>query len=179
MRYLLLGIGMLVIGIGMMVGGPLYTLFTSIGNVQRHAYPGEMIFSLEAATYTISHEYRSVIDGRSFSTTRQLPPIDYRLYRESDQSEVQLQPTTMSSSYQMGAYEGVNLFTTTIHTPGEYRLVANYIDDDGPEFVLAVQQGTFLSMFSTIMVISCGGGLLFIGGIVLSIVGLVLLLTSK
>src|SRR5438045_8685543 len=110
--------------------------------------PGEMAMDLQPGRYTISHEYRSVVDGR--------------LYQSADVSglRVTVSPTAgepialkgaAEARYSINGHAGVSVAALDVDTPGRYTLAAAYRGRQGPEAVLAVGEVVIGQIFGLVL----------------------------
>jgi hypothetical protein len=131
----------------------LFTNLSGIGKkLQQVVVPGKSAITLhEAGSYTIFHEYRSVVGGKVYSTEKELPGLECELVSKSTGARVPLTPATTNGTYEMGGRAGVSIFDFSIHDPGEYELSATYsAGQQGPEAVLAVGQDFTLGIITTV-----------------------------
>ncbi len=137
---------------------------------QRFVVPGRVEMQLpEAGTYTLFHEYQSVIDGVVYSTPGGLSGVRFSL-REKDGGEIPLRDLTANSRYSFNGRQGVGMFTFTVEWAGTYILtVAPPDDHEQPPAVISVASGftatlvvTILKMLGVMLVsIFMGAGLIF------------------
>ncbi|TVQ53274.1 MAG: hypothetical protein EA377_08275 [Phycisphaerales bacterium] len=170
----LLVIGILLIVIGIAGGGVLgwMAIMNEMTPMQRAVFPGSERFTLEeAGPYTISHEFRSVIDGRMITSPRNLPPMRYELRAADDGRVIALEGTGGIVTYQLGGVEGEVLMSFEVDQPGEYVLEAVFEDGSTtPPFVLAIRQGSLAETTVRIVTPCCGGGVTALAGFILVLI---------
>ena len=113
--------------------------------------PGEAELSLdEPGSYTIFHEYRSVINGKVYYANR-LSGLRVTL-RAPDGGRVALKSPSATSRYSISNRAGVSVFAFEAAEPGTYRLAASY--EDGrrtPQTVLAIGTGFVRDIIMTVV----------------------------
>ncbi len=174
----LLVIGILLFVIGLGGGGVLgwMAIMDEVIPMQRAVFPGSERFTLEeAGTYTISHEFRSEVDGRIITSPRNLPPMQYELRASDDGRVIPLVGTGGVVTYQMGGQsggvEGEVLMSFEVDQPGDFVLEAVFEDGSTtPPFVLALRQGSLTETMVRIFTPCCGGAVFALAGFVLLLV---------
>lgn len=126
---------------------------TAMDDMDRVAIPGERELALQPGDYVGYYEYRSHVDGEMFQTTEEISGL--RCALDGAAGPVELQPPSVSGSYETGSYAGRSLFAFSIAEPGHYRLRC---DHDGDHR----------------LVIAIGGGIASVAGIALMIGGVFL-----
>ncbi|MBW3666802.1 MAG: RDD family protein [Actinobacteria bacterium] len=107
----------------------------------RVVVPGEAVVDLaEPGTYTIYHEYHSVVDARVYSSGGELSSLRVTL-ETFDGRPVNLDSPGGTFEYAIGGRSGVAVLTFRAQEPGTYRMTAHYPAGEGPEAVLAVGRG--------------------------------------
>lgn len=112
--------------------------------------PGSAELNLkEARTYTIFHETRTVVDGRSYASSS---ADGLRLTLTSPGGgAVDIRPAAMNSTYSFGPRQGRAIHSFTVTTPGIYRLTGTLASGRSePKIVLAIEHGTLGKMFGMI-----------------------------
>jgi len=131
----------------------LFTSLMGIGNkMQQVVVPGRSTITLhDTGSYSIFHEYRSVVGNKVYSTGKELPGLECVLVSKSTGASVPLTPASSSETYEMGGRSGISIFEFNIHDPGEYELSASYAGgQQGPEAVLAVGHDFTLGIITTV-----------------------------
>ena len=136
--------------------------------VVRVVVPGQSDIELsKAGTYTIFHEYRSLVDGKFYNTTRGLSGLRCRVTSSAMGTAIPLSEPSMTSSYAFGSRAGVSVLKFSIEQPGIYKLSAEYPPGQaGPEGVLTVGQGLAKGI-GTALVVFFGS---MTGGIIVAVV---------
>lgn len=141
-----------VIGIGgFVVAG--FNLFSGLGEfegrMKQVVMPGSVTLDLsEAGVYTIFHERRSVVDGRSYSSDG-MAGLRLSVFG-ADGTELNLKPFS-GSTYTFGGREGRSLYTFEVKAPGQYRIAGTLPDGrTEPKIVLALGPGVLGGMFKMI-----------------------------
>ncbi len=139
--------------------------------------PGEVELVLDkAGTYTIFYEYQSMVDGRVYSTGRDLPPLELRIRSTANEANVPVVASTTNSTYSVGDRSGRSVGQFTIGEPGAYRLSASYpVEQEGPPIVLAIGQG-FVGDILTLVLGSIG---VCLGSFLLSAVCLIVVFVVR
>jgi hypothetical protein len=137
----------------------------------RVVVPGASELTLaEAGSYTIYHEYESVIDGRIYSS-QSVDGLQVSLTDEAGGVTVPVAPVSGSTRYSLGGHSGVSVLSFDIVRPGKYRLTAAYgAGRSGATAVLAIGQGFLGRLLLTIF---AAIGLAFTGFAVALAIGLV------
>lgn len=92
----------------------------------------------EGGRYLVAYEYRSVVDGRVYSTPQGVPPLDLELVGP-DGRRVPIGAGSGSFTYQFGTRAGMTIAGFKLERPGRYVLGATYRHDEiGPNLVLAI-----------------------------------------
>lgn len=141
-----------VIGIGGFVTAG-FQLFSGLGDfegrMKQVVMPGSVTLDLgEAGTYTVFHERRSVVDGKSYSSDS---TAGLRLsVFAPDGTELNLTPSS-GSTYTFNGREGRSLSTFQVVTPGQYRVTGTLPNGrTEPKIVLALGVGVLGGMFKMI-----------------------------
>jgi hypothetical protein len=114
--------------------------------------PGEAQLNLvETGSYTIFHEYNSVVDGKVYA----VPVLSgLRVSVTSPAGKtLALNAPGGTSRYSFASREGISVFTFEVGEPGTYQLTASY--DNGraePRTVLSVGSGFVSSIIVTVMI---------------------------
>lgn len=120
------------------------------GRMMRLVVPGQAEFRLnEAGTYTIFHEYHSVVDGRAYALDA-LSGLQIIVRHRG--SAIELARPTVSSRYSVGSFAGRSLFQFEVNEPGVYLVRAVYGDGrKEPQTVLAIDRNFVGSLVRTIL----------------------------
>lgn len=114
--------------------------------------PGEAQLNLvEPGSYTIFHEYNSVVDGRVYA----VPVLSgLRVSVTSPAGKtLALNAPSGTSRYSFAGREGTSIFTFQVGEPGTYRLAASYENGRAePRTVLSVGSGFVSSIIVTVMI---------------------------
>jgi hypothetical protein len=131
--------------------------------LQQVVVPGGADITLrEPGEYTIFYEYQSVVGNRVYSTEENLSGLQCELVSKAKNSKIALSPSSVNSTYELGARSGKSAFDFRIDQPGVYELSAGYPEGkQGPEVVLAVGRDFTARMLMTIF----GGIALVFGSI--------------
>jgi hypothetical protein len=137
----------------------------------RVVVPGTSELTLaEPGSYTIYHEYESVIDGRIYSS-QNVEGLQVSLTEEAGDLTVPVGPVSGSTRYSLGGHSGVSVLSFDIVRSGRYRLTAGYgAGRGGATAVLAIAQGFLGRLLLTII---AAIGLAFAGFAVALAIGLV------
>lgn len=105
--------------------------------------PGKSDLDLaETGSYTIFVEHESVMDGKVFSTSKDVSNFRCSLVNKQTGAEVPLSPSTMTADYNMPGRSGVSIFNFDLTETGSYEFTADYRDGmNEPQGVFAVAQG--------------------------------------
>ena len=141
-----------VIGVGgFVIAG--FNLFSGLGafegRMMQVVMPGSVTLNLsEAGTYTVFHERRSVVDGKSYSSDS---TAGLRLsVFAPDGTDLDLTPSS-GSTYTFNGREGRSLATFRVATPGLYRVTGTLPNGrTEPKVVLALGAGVLGGMFRMI-----------------------------
>jgi hypothetical protein len=114
--------------------------------------PGQAELSLdEPGSYTIFHEYNSVVDGRVYSSAS-LSGLRVRVTSPEGRAVKLTSPTT-TSRYSFSGREGIAVFTFDVAKPGLYRVAASYENGRAePRTVLTVGGGFVGGVIVTVLV---------------------------
>jgi len=133
--------------------GFLFKRLSGLGaTLQQVVAPGETDLTLrEPGNYTIFYEYHSVVGDKVYSTDESLSGLRCLLVSKANNSKIELSPSSMNSTYELGGRSGRSIFDFKIDQPGVYAISAGYPpDQQGPEVVLAVGKGFTTGLFATI-----------------------------
>jgi len=151
----------------------IYFLFTGIfgltDGLTQVVVPGKAELKLvETGGYTIFHEYRSRVKGKTYTWGVSLTGLTCHLTAPSG-DEVPLRPASVNSTYSINERAGTAVLEFTIAEPGVYQFSAAYSDGRAePEGVLAIGHG-FVSKLVT-LILTCIATLVFGEGIAVAIV---------
>ncbi len=141
----------LAMGIGLFVFFLIRSISGMGDDMVRLVVPGERTFRLEEpGSYTVFHEYRSVVDGKVYSSGAQLGSMNITLTGPSGEN-VPLGPLMSNQTYNMGSTSAYGVFSFSAGQAGEYHLSAFYQGgEEGPETVLAIDKGFVTDLLITI-----------------------------
>jgi hypothetical protein len=144
----------------------LFGILSSFNNVGHQVVvPGSGIIELdEAGNYNIFHEYRSIVDGKVYSSNS-INGLVYALRNVKTGEFITLTNPESNMNYSINGREGRSIFEFNIDEPGRYEFEAWYETENGEEAVLAIGKGFGANLFVTIILCF---GILF-GSIVISI----------
>jgi hypothetical protein len=159
-RWYLVAIALALLGLG---GAALF-LLPQIGSIDsgliRVIVPGEARLDLLPGTYTVFHEYRSVVHGRLYDVGDAAAGLTFRIANAAGEG-VPLS-STPSTQYSIFGHEGRSVSTFVVDHAGQYSLKAGYEQQPGPDTVLAIGQGVlgrFVRLiFGTIAIAFSGCG---------------------
>lgn len=120
--------------------------------------------------YAIFYEYRSFLDGKTFSTSENVPPgLDVTLNAAEGGTLVALSKPFLPFRYNMGQRAGFAIFKFRVLEPGKYVLTANYpAGTKGTEVVITI--GESIQFSKGLLAESLGafwGGIL-VGGFIIA-----------
>lgn len=133
--------GVIFVGGWVAFGVFLFTNLSGMGSkLQQVVVPGKSEITLpDPGSYTIFHEYKSVVGGKVYSTEQQLSGLEVTLHSKATGVLVPLAPATSNGTYEFGSRAGASVFEFKIPDPGVYELSASYPEgQQGQEVVLAV-----------------------------------------
>ena len=147
-----------VAGVVMAAGVTWFTWFLLTGltglatDMTQMVLPGEHELELsEAGTYTVFHEYKSVVDGKVYSTAGDLSNLYCTLVAVSSGKEMPLPRSTMNSTYSLGTRAGASVFECQVNEPGKYVFSAAYPNGrTEPEVVFTIGHGFTRSLLTII-----------------------------
>jgi hypothetical protein len=142
---------------------------SDIGKSLTHVVvPGSHDITLEKpGAYIVFYEYRSVVDGRLFSTNESLPGLHCTLVNVQNSDEIVLRPAAVDANYSVGGRAGFAVFEFTIDQPGTYELYARYDEgQEGPDIVLAIGTSVTTKVVGSIF----GGFAILFGSFVIALV---------
>jgi hypothetical protein len=119
----------------------------------RVVVPGSADLALaEPGTYTVYHEYRSVVNGTVFDGPQDLPGLLCGLRAKETGAAVPLSPSTTSEAYTVGSRAGVSVGRFSVERPGTYELACrDAAGQAGQRTVLAVGRSDLFSHVLTII----------------------------
>ena len=179
--------GIFLIILGILVGavgvlGFMYFIFAGLigmrDNMTQYIMPGSHEVVLQPGSYTIFHEYRTVVNGVVYNNAQMPSSLSCQLVEDGTGKPVQLL-TSGGGSYQFGSRYGSSLMSFEVAHPGKYVLSATYASGGGSAVILTIGKGLKHFAFSTLIpsLASIFGGC-GIGGILL-VIGIILLATKK
>jgi hypothetical protein len=114
----------------------------------RMVAPGEVEITLQSGSYTLFHEYRSVLNGRYYESD---DVSGLNLHINSSNGEPIALRGRANTNYEIAGRSGVSVADFDIDEPGTYTFVAAYNQRKGPEAVLAVEQGVIGKIFGLVL----------------------------
>ena len=156
------------------VAGPVMGTIRSAKATARIVAPGEADFSIEdAGAFVVYYEHRSVVGGRAFSTSVNLPAdLTCTITRRPDGEVIPVRPhagTTMTT----GSLEARSLWAFDAPEAGAYRIAARYADGRAqPRIVLSVRRSMLAMMGNIFLAI----GILIVSVIAAFLIALITLL---
>jgi len=119
--------------------------------MMRVVVPGNALLVFDKpGPYTIYHEKKSTVDGRYYESDN-IDGISLGLTADATGAQVKLVRPTSNTSYETDDRSGTSIYAFTLDQPGRYRLAANPVNGRGDaKAVLAIEQGTFSAIVSTI-----------------------------
>lgn len=140
---------------GLVVAGlVLFSRLQGLGDeLQQVMVPGEVELSLDrSGTYTIFHEYESMVEGRYYSSPETITGLAVRVTSGARGTPVELRAPPVRATYSFGGRSGVSIFSFDIEGPGRYRVSAGYPDArTEPRIVLTVGRGFVTGLVRTIL----------------------------
>lgn len=119
-----------------------------------------------ARDYVVYYEYRSVVDGRAFQTSVDLPPISLSLTSPDTGNAVELRPPQGTFEYTVLRRSGRAILEFTLDKPGTYLFAARYNEGaTGPDVVFAIGENRSLLDalvigFATFLAVGVGAGVI-------------------
>jgi hypothetical protein len=131
-----LGILVMFGGCGASMGLTLWQVSGGLESMERMVVPGEKEITLEADSYTLFYESRSVIDGQVMVSVGAGTLACSIL--SADGQAIKLRGSSVSKTYGVGSYQGQSVFEFDIPASGNYRVGCNL---DGGTGVIALGDG--------------------------------------
>jgi hypothetical protein len=121
--------------------------------LQQIVVPGTTELNLaKPGSYSIFHEYESVVGSRIYSSHENVSGLECSLRSKATGAPVKLSRSTASTRYSYGGRSGVSYLDFRIEQPGVYELSAEYPEGvEGPQIVLAVGQGVGLRIVAGVL----------------------------
>ena len=165
--YLLGAFGILasIIGLGVFI----FTHIASMNDMFSHRMlvptVADVNFS-QIGTYTVFHEYRSDFEGRIIRASESsLSNVQFSLKERSSGKQIDIQPSSINSSYTIGNRAGSSVAKFEIQQAGDYVFLASFPQGSEPiETVVGFSNNFASSLIQTILI---GAGIFF-GGLALS-----------
>ncbi|MGO8917215.1 MAG: hypothetical protein ACLQJR_15015 [Stellaceae bacterium] len=110
--------------------------------------PGEVEITLQPGSYTLFHEFRSVLNGRYYESD---DVSGLNLHINSSNGEPIALRGGANANYEIAGHAGVSVADFDIDEPGTYTFVSAYNRRNGPEAVLAVGQGVIGRIFALVL----------------------------
>jgi len=176
--------GLLAAAIAIGVCGAASMVFRVISDVEgitRVVMPGEDVMLLEKGSYVISHEHKSIVNGRRFHRSPELGDVTCRLVHADSGERIALEPLRESFNYTMGSYEGEGVWRFEAPEDGSYVLTAEAVGDGAAaqEFVLAVGPPFPWRHLVRGILAVLAAGLMFLGAVAVFLVVIILRSTRK
>ena len=126
-------------------------LVAADARMMRAVVPGNaMLVFDKPGPYMIYHEKKSTVDGRYYASDN-VDGLSLGLTADATGARVTLVEPKIATSYTVGNRSGSSIYAFTLGQPGRYRLAANLASGRGdPKAVLAIEQGMFGALLSTI-----------------------------
>ena len=165
-RHYVVGGAIVIAGVGLFA----FFLLRAVNDYTPHiraAVPGTHNIELDdAGKYTVFYEYRSVIDGRVYSTGETLSEILVMVRRDRESEPLELVKPAHRTSYDHGARAGGSMLEFQIEEPGTYEFTAIYSTGVGvgPSVVLAIGRFSLFREVLGVLILLVGGVL--IGGFI-------------
>lgn len=151
--YYALPIGVFILGMAIFVLFLLQSLNSLGDDLSQYVVPGSHKIALtETGTYTVFHEYKSVVGNEVFSSPSGLPGLRIHLVSPVG-DEVSLHRPSASGTYSLGGRSGFAVLEFEVQQPGLYQLSAGY--ESGvrePRIVLALGHDFMSRLFGTIII---------------------------
>jgi hypothetical protein len=120
-------VGGYVVGALLILGGVVWFVFGLFGDISSITdgmvpLEGPGVFDVELqerGTWTVFHEHRTVIDGKSLSSEPYPDGLEFRLESAEGQG-VNVRAASSNGTYSFGSREGSSMFEFDVHTPGAY-----------------------------------------------------------
>jgi len=121
------------------------------GALTQVVVPGSATLTLdETGTYTIFHEYRSIVNGRIYSNTS-MSSMDCTLTSNATGASIPLQIASINSTYEFGRRAGQSVMQFDIAEPGAYTLTCRYPSGAAePQIVLAIGHNLIGDIFGAV-----------------------------
>ncbi len=146
---------------GLFVAKFAFGMVDEVRGMARVVVPGSGEVRLEAGSYVVYGETRSVVEDESYFTTSM--SMRCNVVDSASGAPVPLESTTGSSSYTMGGFEGRSMFELAVPRAGAYRVTC---EGDGGPATIAFGRGIGRAIFQLLGAI--GGGIA--GAVVIAVV---------
>lgn len=153
-----------------------------IGDFDRVVVPGSVDLALDkAGTYLVFYEYRSVVDGVPYNSSRSRPRLNCELRNKASSAPVSLYDAwVQDSNYELPSRSGTLLLWFDVDKPGAYVLSCQYAGGgDSPKAVLAIGTNLLPSVIGLAASLATGllGPVLLICGATL-VAGLIVIIVA-
>ena len=129
-----------------------FAFFRTNLDAQRVVVPGSAELRLDKpGQYTIFHEYRSTIDGKSYDASLDLTALEVTVKVKDTGQPVQMVQAWRREKYNAMSRAGYSVYFFTIDRPGTYLLDCRYTKEMPPA-VLAVSTGVGANVIAIIIV---------------------------
>ncbi len=151
-------IGFYALGAAVLIAGGIFFLIFVINAARgmtnsgkRILVPGENEITLEEeGRYVIYHEYNSVFDGKTYTST-DISGLRITLKNKNNGEEIEIKEALFNESYSIGSREGSSVFEFFIEKPETIILYAYYDDKDKEsEAVINISKNLVGNMLKTI-----------------------------
>lgn len=164
------GIGAALIAISFVLAIVLFVVDIFDSNPDtRFVVPGthELDFD-DTGKYTLFYEYKSSVDGRSYSTGEYLKGVTVSIASEDGTCLVPVSSTSGNMSYEIGSRAGKSLFEFKIQEPGTYIVTTEYRDRTSTSEVVFAIGPTFDILGNMLRSFGIGFGGFVLGILVLA-----------
>jgi stress response protein SCP2 len=147
----------------------------------RFVVPGEEKINIaEPGKYMIYYEHQSTIDGKIYSTgNADVSGLGVLVIDAKTEEKIDIGSTLMSSTYTMNGRSGTSMFEFDITEPTEILVIAEYVENEGPDVVLNVSSDITGAIFKEMgaMFGYFFGGLF--GGLIVIVVTIIMHLRAR
>ncbi len=157
-------------------GAYLYINIMSLAaSMTQLSIPGGHYIDLDTPDeYIVFHEYRSVLDGRIYSSEQPLAGLGCSLESSSGQGITLVAPTG-NYKYSIGERSGRSVYKFVIDKPGRYFFACSYENGaSGPEAILSIGQGFLTELLRVIL-----GGMTLVATSILVAAGVFVFILMK
>ncbi len=147
------------VGSGVLIAMFFFGIFGIGDELDRFVAPGtEEVELSDTGRYMVFYEHRSQVDGRSFSTSQNVPNMEFEVYDVDRDHNIPIESTFGDTNYTLRNYSGTAVHQFRIDEPGTYRFSAEYVGGgESPEFVLAYGEGVGRGILTSVGLFLAGG----------------------